>query len=151
MVEELKCNLHNTFKKSCTSERTGNKGQTIILFLFFSSQHTHDISLSIIWIPMSQCQISTPCLILSVSVCSGVGHICPDRTSEKCGTILSLQPHDKVAMLVANTITFFSKNLHEIGVQFPQERNAFVLDHQHGRHDVRCNPIMDPFTFFSNF
>ena len=54
-------------------------------------------------------------------------------------------------MLVANTITFFSKNLHEIGVQFPQERNAFVLDHQHGRHDVRCNPIMDPFTFFPTF
>lgn len=35
MVEQLKCNLHNTFKKSCTSERAGNKDQTILLLLFF--------------------------------------------------------------------------------------------------------------------
>ena len=108
MVEELKCNLHNTFKKSCTSERTGNKGQTIILFLFFSSQHTHGISLSIIWIPVPVLDLHS--LPHFISVCSAVGHICADKTSEKCWTILSLQPRDKVAMLVANTITFFPKN-----------------------------------------
>ena len=37
---------------------------------------------------------------------------------------------------------FFPKNLHENRVQFPEERNAFVLDHQHGRRDVTCKPAM---------
>ena len=46
-------------------------------------------------------------------------------------------------MLVVNTIEFFfSKNLHENGVKFPEERNAFVLGHQHGRRDVTCNPAI---------
>ena len=36
----------------------------------------------------------------------------------------------------------FSKNLHENRVWFPEERNAFVLDHQHGRHDVTCKPAI---------
>ena len=30
---------------------------------------------------------------------------------------------------------FFSKNFHENGVKFPEERNAFGLDHQRGRRD----------------
>ena len=35
-----------------------------------------------------------------------------------------------------NTIEcFFSKNFHENGVKFPEERNAFGLDHQRGRRD----------------
>ena len=34
-----------------------------------------------------------------------------------------------------------SQNLHENRVQFPEERNAFVLDHQHGRRDVTCKQI----------
>ena len=34
-------------------------------------------------------------------------------------------------MLGVNTIAFFLKNLHENRVKFPEERNAFVLDHQH--------------------
>ena len=43
--------------------------------------------------------------------------------------ILGLEPRDKAAMLVVHTIIFFSKNLHENGVYFPEERNAFVFDH----------------------
>ena len=43
---------------------------------------------------------------------------------------------------------FCSKNLHENGVQFPEERNAFVLDHQHGRRDVTCKPAILSNTFF---
>ena len=35
-----------------------------------------------------------------------------------------------------------SKNLHENRVQFPEERNAFVLDHQHSRRDVTCKPAI---------
>ena len=45
--------------------------------------------------------------------------------------ILGLQPRNKVTMLVVvNTIKLFSNNLHETGVLFPEERTAFVLDHQ---------------------
>ena len=35
-----------------------------------------------------------------------------------------------------------SKNLLENRVQFPEERNAFVLDHQHSRRDVTCKPAI---------
>ena len=38
---------------------------------------------------------------------------------------------------------FFSQNLHENGVQFPKEKDAFVLDHQHGRRDVSCKPVLN--------
>ena len=31
-----------------------------------------------------------------------------------------------------------SKNLHENRVEFPKERTAFILDHQHGHRDVTC-------------
>ena len=31
---------------------------------------------------------------------------------------------------------FFSKNLHENRVYFSEERNAFVLDHEHGCRDI---------------
>ena len=41
-------------------------------------------------------------------------------------------------MSAVNTIEFFPNNLHENGGQFAEERNAFVLDHQHGRRDVTC-------------
>ena len=37
---------------------------------------------------------------------------------------------------------FFSKKLHENGVNFPEERNAFVLDYQHGFRDVTCKPAI---------
>ena len=47
--------------------------------------------------------------------------------------ILGLQPRDKAAMLVVKTKEIFLLNLHQNGVHFPAERNAFVLDHQHGR------------------
>lgn len=39
--------------------------------------------------------------------------------------------------LVVNTIVF----IHEKEIQFPEERNAFVLHHQHGR-DVTCQPAI---------
>ena len=45
-------------------------------------------------------------------------------------------------MLGVKTKEYFSKNLHENRVQFPEERNAFVLDHQNGRRDVTCKPAI---------
>ena len=57
--------------------------------------------------------------------------------------ILGLQPRDKAAMLVVNTKEIFLLNLHQNRVHFPAERNAFVLDHQHGRRDVTCNPAIN--------
>ena len=38
--------------------------------------------------------------------------------------------------------TFFSKNLHENIVQFPEERNASFLNHLHGRRGVTCKPAI---------
>ena len=45
-------------------------------------------------------------------------------------------------MLVVNTKEIFLLNLHQNRVHFPAERNAFVLDHQHGCHDVTCKPAI---------
>ena len=56
--------------------------------------------------------------------------------------ILGLQPRDKAAMLVVITKEIFLLNLHQNRVHFPAERNAFVLDHQHGRRDVTCKPAI---------
>ena len=56
--------------------------------------------------------------------------------------ILGLQPRDKAAMLVVNTKEIFLLNLHQNRVHFPAERNAFVLDHQHGGRDVICKPAI---------
>ena len=56
--------------------------------------------------------------------------------------ILGLQPRDKAAMLVVKTKEIFLLNLHQNRVHFPEERNAFVLDHQHGRRDVTCKPAI---------
>ena len=56
--------------------------------------------------------------------------------------ILGLQPRDKAAMLVVNTKEIFLLNLHQNRVHFPAERNAFFLDHQHGRRDVTCKPAI---------
>ena len=50
-------------------------------------------------------------------------------------TILCLQPHNKAAMLVVNTINMFVKNLHKNEVHFQAERNDFAHYHQHGRHE----------------
>ena len=62
--------------------------------------------------------------------------------SRRSETILGLQPRDKAAMLVVNTKEIFLLNLHQNRVHFPAERNAFVLDHQHGRRDVTCKPAI---------
>ena len=68
--------------------------------------------------------------------------------------ILGLRPRDKAAMLVVDTKEIFLLNLHQNRVHFPAERNAFVLDHQHGRRDVTCKPAIklnqvdDPRSFF---
>ena len=45
-------------------------------------------------------------------------------------------------MLVVNTKEIFLLNLHQNRVHFPAERNASVLDHQHGRRDVTCKPAI---------
>ena len=149
MVEQLKCNLHNTFKKSCTSERAGNKDQTILLLLFFQSQHTYCISLSIIWIlslsARSPLHPSFHQLVFVQELATFVltGHleksaeqylVCNHVTSWPCWGLIQYN--------------FFSKNLHENGVQFPEERNAFFLDHQHDHSDVMCKPEMDSATVF---
>ena len=65
------------------------------------------------------------------------------RKEENC--ILCLQPRDKAAMLVVKTKEIFLLNLHQNRVHFPAERNAFVLDHQHGRRDVTCKPAIGHF------
>ena len=57
--------------------------------------------------------------------------------------ILGLKPRGKAAMLVVNTKETFLLNLHQNRVHFPAERNAFVLDPQHGRRDVTCKPAQD--------
>ena len=58
--------------------------------------------------------------------------------------ILGLQPRDKAAMLVVNTKETFLQNLRQNRVHLPAERNAFVLDSQHGRRDVTCKPAIHP-------
>ena len=66
---------------------------------------------------------------------------CDDYISQSLALargILGLQPRDKAAMLVVDTKEIFLLNLHQNRVYFPAERNAFVLDHQHGRRDVTC-------------
>ena len=70
---------------------------------------------------------------------------CSDALSRAmyfCRFILGLQPRDKAAMLVVNTKETFLPNLHQNRVHFPAERNAFVLDHLHGRRDVTCKPAI---------
>ena len=52
-------------------------------------------------------------------------------------------------MLVVNTKEIFVLNLHQNRVHFPAERNAFVLDHQHGRRDVTCKPSIKIYTPYS--
>ena len=49
-------------------------------------------------------------------------------------------------MLGVKTKNISSKNLHENRVSFPEERNAFVLDHQHGRRDVTFKPAILVYT-----
>ena len=56
--------------------------------------------------------------------------------------ILSLQPRDKAAILMVNSKIFVSKTIIENGVYFPAERKAFVPDHQHGRHELRCKTVI---------
>ena len=45
-------------------------------------------------------------------------------------------------MLVVNTKENFLLKLHQNRVHFPAERNAFALDHEHGRRDVTCKPAI---------
>ena len=45
-------------------------------------------------------------------------------------------------MLVVNTKETFLLILHQNRVHFPEERNAFVLDPQHGRRDVTYKPAI---------
>ena len=61
---------------------------------------------------------------------------------------LVCNPTDKAAMLGVNTIqyNFFSKNLQwkKSFNEFPEERNAFVLDQHHDRPDITCKPLIQP-------
>ena len=50
---------------------------------------------------------------------------------------LGLQPRDKAAMLMVYNRIFARRIYLKI-----EERNAFVLDHQHGRRDVTCKPAI---------
>ena len=54
-----------------------------------------------------------------------------------------------LATLVKTLYRIFSKkNLRENRVWFPEERNASVFDHQHGRRDVTCKPAIIKFAGF---
>ena len=54
---------------------------------------------------------------------------------------LGLQPRDKAAMLVVYN-RIFARRIY-LKIEFSsQERQAFVLDHQHGRCDVTCKPAI---------
>ena len=53
--------------------------------------------------------------------------------------LISIYFQTLFSMLDHNITEFFAKDLHENKVQFPEERNAFVLDDQHGRRDVTRN------------
>ena len=55
-----------------------------------------------------------------------------------CTSILGFQPRDKVAMLVVNTKEILWQNLDQNKDHFPAETSAFILDAQHGRHNVPC-------------
>ena len=59
---------------------------------------------------------------------------------------LGLQPHDKAAMLVVYNRTFAGRIYLKI-----EERNAFVLDHQHGRRDVTCKPAIRGTNSYSSY
>ena len=67
---------------------------------------------------------------------------CAEISPKASNGTLGLQPGDKVATLVVNTKECFLLNLHQNRVHFPVERNAFVLDHQHGHRDVTCKPAI---------
>ena len=43
---------------------------------------------------------------------------------------------------MVNSKFFLSKTIIENGVYFPAERKAFVPDHQHGRHELRCKTVI---------
>ena len=64
------------------------------------------------------------------------------RKSSSKQAILGFQPRVKAALLGLKTVEFFRNNLHENRVKFTKKRNAFVLDHQHGRRDVTCKPAI---------
>ena len=54
-----------------------------------------------------------------------------------------------LATLVKTLYRIFSKkNLRENRVKFPEEGNASVFDHQHGRRDVTCKPVIIKFADF---
>ena len=62
-----------------------------------------------------------------------------------------MQPRNKAAMLVVYNRIFVLKNLHENRVYFPEERNAFVLDDQHGRPEVTCKPAIRGTNSYSSY
>ena len=59
---------------------------------------------------------------------------------------LGLQPRDKAAMLVVYNRIFARRIYLKI-----EERNALVLDHQHGRHDVTCKPAIRGTNSYSSY
>ena len=83
----------------------------------------------------------------SETIATRVNYTCKSsiKLSPGKSAILGLQPRDKAAMLVVNTKETFLLNLHQNRVHFPAERNAFVLDPQHGHRDVTCKPAIRGF------
>ena len=59
---------------------------------------------------------------------------------------LGLQPRDKAAMLVVYNRIFARRIYLKI-----EERNAFVLDHQHGRRDVTCKSVIRGTNSYSSY
>ena len=63
---------------------------------------------------------------------------------------LGLQPRDKAAMLVVYN-RIFSRTIY-MKIEFSsQERNAFVLDHQHGGREVTCKPAIRGTNSYSSY
>ena len=62
--------------------------------------------------------------------------------------INSLQLSYRGPSWLTKITTSFPQNMHGKRVQFPVERNAFVLVKQHGHRDVRCKPAIYTRFFF---
>ena len=86
-------------------------------------------------IKLSYC-ISDTVVAFLFSFCSFIHGVVPCRQKPIFSGILGLQPRDKMAINKIFSHTIYMK------IEFPEERNAFVLNHQHGRREVTCKPAI---------
>ena len=87
-------------------------------------------------------RVNTLTVVTCIFTCEDIMISCESSNGISLVFILGLQARD---MLVINTINnYFLRILYENGVTctFPEERSTFVLNHQHGRRDVKCKPAL---------